>query len=205
LLEAFVFNEIAIIVRHWFEIGPDDNEHGTRIEIRRLVSHEHRGSDSAPQLIEIDDIIWRADLFDSLSDKPGNFARAHHHVHFDGIEPVNRDWDDRLSADPFGWLEQQLDALPELLSASGAALEDHEAETADVRRHLPAIMSAARRCAAAECTSPQQCAGQTRDTTEIIAMQASLFRSDSPGGPRDPRDQPAAVAQPSRASAPRRP
>jgi hypothetical protein len=40
LLQAF--NETAIIVRHWFEIGPDDNERGTRIEIRRLVSHELR-------------------------------------------------------------------------------------------------------------------------------------------------------------------
>ena len=205
MLQAFVFNEIAIIVRHWFEIGPDDNEHGTRIEVRRLVSHEHRGSDSAPQLIEIDDIIWRADLFDSLTDRPGNFARAHHHMHFDGIEPRTRDWDDGLSADPFGWLEEQLGALPELLSARGAALQDHEGETADVRRHLPAIMSAARRCAATECTSPQQCAGQTRDTTEIVAMQASLFRSDSPSGPRDPRDQTAAVAQAAPASAPRRP
>ena len=205
MLQAFVFNEIAIIVRHWFEIGPDDNEHGTRIEVRRLVSHEHRGSGSAPQLIEIDDIIWRADLFDSLTDRPGNFARAHHHMHFDGIEPRTRDWDDGLSADPFGWLEEQLGALPELLSARGAALQDHEGETADVRRHLPAIMSAARRCAATECTSPQQCAGQTRDTTEIVAMQASLFRSDSPSGPRDPRDQAADVAQPAPASAPRRP
>jgi hypothetical protein len=194
LLQAFVFNEIAIIVRHWFEIGPDDEEHGTRVEIRRLVTHEHRGSESAPQLIEIDDIIWRADLFDSLSYKPGNFARAHHHVRFDGIEPIDRDWDDRLSADPFGWLEEQLDALPELLSARGAVLQDPEGETADVRRNLPAIMSAARQSAATECTSPQQCAGQTRDTTEIVAMQASLFRSDSPGGPRDPRDPATAVA-----------
>ncbi len=205
MLQAFVFNEIAIIVRHWFEIGPDDNEHGTRIELRRLVSHEHRGSESAAQLIEIDDIIWRADLFDALSDKPGNFARAHHHVHFDGIEPRNRDWDDRLSADPFGWLEEQLDALPELLLACGVALQDHEGEAADVRRHLPAIMSAARQCAATECTSPQQCAGQTRDTTEIVAMQASLFRSDLPSGRRDPRDQATAVAQPAPASAPSRP
>jgi hypothetical protein len=188
LLQAFVFNEIAITVRHWFEIGPDDEEHGARIEIRRLVTHEHRGSDSAAQLIEIDEIIWRADLFDVLSEEPGNFARAHHHMHFDGIEPVDRDWDDRLSADPFGWLEEQLAALPELLAARGAVLADVDGEAEDVRRNLPAIMSAARRCAATECTTPQQCAGQTRDTTEIVAMQASSFRSDSPGGPRDPRE-----------------
>jgi hypothetical protein len=187
LLQAFVFNEIAIIVRHWFEIGPEDNEHGARIEVRRVVSHEHRGSESAPQLIEIDDIIWRADLFDTLSEKPGNFARAHHHVHFDGIEPVDRDWDDRLSADPFGWVEEQLEALPDLLAARGAELQDVEGDANDVRRNLPAIMAAARACAATECTNPKQCADQTRDATEIVAIQASLFRSDAPGGARDPR------------------
>src|SRR5262249_27940511 len=136
-----------------------------------------------------DDIIWRADLFDSLSDEPGNFARAHHHMHFDGIEPLNRDWDDRLNADPFGWLEEQLGALPELLSARDAAVQDPEGEAADVRRQLPAIMCAARRYAATECASPQQCAGQTRDTTEIVAMQAALFHSSPSGDPRDPRGQ----------------
>jgi hypothetical protein len=187
LLQAFVFNEIAVIVRHWFEIGPEDNEHGARIEVRRIVGHEHRGSESAPQLIEIDEILWRADLFDTLSDKAGNFARAHHHMHFEGIEPVDRDWDDRLTADPFGWVEERLRELPKLLVASGTELRDVEAEAADVRRNLPAIMSAARACAATACTTPQQCADQTRDATEIVAMQASLFRSDSPGGPRDPR------------------
>ena len=187
MLQAFVFNEIAITVRHWFEIGPDDNEHGARLEVRRLVGHEHRGSESAPQLIEIDDIIWRADLFDTLSEEPGNSARAHHHVNFDGIEPVDRDWDDRLSADPFGWVEEQLKALPELVAARGVELQDVEGEANDVRRSLPAIMVAVRGCAATECTTPQHCVDQTRDTTEIVAMQASLHRSDSPGGPRDPR------------------
>ena len=187
MLEAFVFNEIAITVRHWFEIGPEDEEHGARIEIRRLARREHRGSEFAPQPIEIDDIIWRADLFDTLSEPPGNFARAHHHMHFDGNEPVDRDWDDRLSADPFGWVQEQLDALPELLAARGADLRDVQGEAEDVRRNLPVIMAAARRCAATECTTPQQCAAQTRDAIEIVAMQASLYRTDSPGGPRDPR------------------
>jgi hypothetical protein len=187
VVQAFIFNEIAITVRHWFEIGPDDDEHGARLEVRRLVSHDHRGSDSAPQLIEIDDIIWRADLFDTLSEEPGNFARAHHHVNFDGNEPLDRDWDDRLSADPFGWVEERLDALPELLAGLGVELQDVEGEANDVRRSLPAIMAAVRRSAATECTTPQQCADQTRDATEIVAMQASLYRSDSPGGPRDPR------------------
>ena len=187
MLQAFVFNEIAIVVRHWFEIGADDEEHGARIEVRRLVSHQHRGSESAPQLIEIDEIIWRADLFDTLSEPPGNFSRAHHHAQFEGIEPVDRDWDDALSADPFGWLERQLDALPELLAARGADLQDVEGEADDVRRNLPAIMSAARRCAATECTTPRQCANQTRDASEIVAMQASLFRGESAVDPRDRR------------------
>jgi hypothetical protein len=185
LIEAFVFNEIAITVRHWFELGPDDNEHGARIEIRRLVAHDHRGSPFAAQLIEIDPIVWRADLFDVLTDKPGNLERAHHHMQFDGIEPQGRDWDERLSADPFGWLEQQLDGLEQLLAAKEVQLRDVEGEAEEVRRNLPAIMSAARRCAGAECTTPQQCANQTRDTKAMVDMMSSLYRNGSPDG--DPR------------------
>ena len=32
--EVFVFNEIAVIIRHWYEIGVNGREHGARVEIR---------------------------------------------------------------------------------------------------------------------------------------------------------------------------
>src|SRR6202030_3455059 len=96
---AFVFNEIAITVRHWYEINgdPDEEEHGIRIEVRTLEHHAHRGSLYAPQIVEWDGIIWRADLFELVGDGSVEFGRAHHHTRFDGIEPTDRAWDDELT------------------------------------------------------------------------------------------------------------
>jgi hypothetical protein len=182
--QIFAFNELAIAVRHWFEIGPEDNEHGARLELRRLVRHPHRGSESAPQVLELDEILWRADLFDGLDDEPGSWSRAHHHDDFDGIEPTGRTWDDGLSADPIGWTRRRLEALPDLLARRGVELDDVEAEAADVRRALPAIMAAVEACRPAACVSPADCLAATRDTREITAIMLGMFR---PGDPRDPR------------------
>ena len=53
---AFVFNEVAVLVRHWFEIDLNDShmEHGARVEIRLLAPHPGRGSESAAQVIVVD-------------------------------------------------------------------------------------------------------------------------------------------------------
>ena len=182
--QIFAFNELAIAVRHWFEIGPDDDEHGARLEIRRLVRHPHRGSESAPQVLELDAIVWRADLFDAVGDAPGSWSRAHHHDGFDGIEPTGRTWDDELSADPLGWTHRRLEDLPGLLAACGVQLEDPEGEAADVRRALPAIMAALEACRPEACRSPADCLAATRDTREITQIMLGMFRPDDP---RDPR------------------
>jgi hypothetical protein len=181
--QIFAFNEIAIGVRHWFEVGPDDEEHGTRVEIRRLVPHPHRGSESAPQILELDEIVWRADLFDGLQDTPGSWSRAHHHVNFEGIEPPDRSWDDGLSADPIGWTRRTLEDLPALLERQGVELADVEGESTDVRRALPAIMAAIEAYQPVNCRSPQDCLAATRDTGEIIQIMVGMFR-DAPGDPR---------------------
>ena len=181
--QVFAFNELAISVRHWFEVGPHDTEHGARLEIRRLVRHPHRGSESAPQVLELDAIVWRADLFDALADAPGSSSRAHHHLDWDGIEPTGRTWDDDLSADPLGWTRRQLEDLPALLARRGVALEDAEAEAADVRRALPAIMAALEACQPTACRSPRECLAATRDTREITQIMLGMFREGAP----DPR------------------
>ena len=96
----------AVIVRHWFEIDLDDAsmEHGARIELRELAPQPHRGSESAAQLITADRPLWRADLFDRLTDAPGTFGVAHYHPDFSGNEPSSRAWDPELTADPWRWL-----------------------------------------------------------------------------------------------------
>src|SRR6185437_11686479 len=83
-------------------------EHGARIEIRELVRHPHRGSESASQLTTVDRPLWRADLFDRLGDPPGSFSVAHFHPRFTGNEPSARFWDAALSADPWTWLGDQI-------------------------------------------------------------------------------------------------
>ena len=69
----------AVIVRHWFEIDLTDSsmEHGARVELRELPAQAHRGSESAAQVITLDRPLWRADLFDRLSDRPGSYGVAH--------------------------------------------------------------------------------------------------------------------------------
>src|SRR2546429_5197052 len=99
----------AVMIRHWFEIDLDDAsmEHGARIEIRELVRHPHRGSESASQLTTVDRPLWRAALFDRLTDPPGSFSAAHFHPRFTGDEPPAPFWDAAPSADPRTWLRDQ--------------------------------------------------------------------------------------------------
>src|SRR5262250_127000 len=82
-------------------------EHGVRIELRELVAHPHRGSESAAQLMTADRPLWRADLFDRLTDPAGTFGVAHYHPRFEGNEPCARAWDAQLSVDPWLWLERR--------------------------------------------------------------------------------------------------
>jgi hypothetical protein len=185
MLHAFIFDRLAIVVRHWYEVCEDDEEHGTRIEILKRVRPPQRGSASTSQPIELEGLVWRVDLFDLIGDEPGTMARAHHHVRFepDGNTPDDRDWDPGLSADPFGWTEQRLADLPSLLEEVGLELDDLELEAEDVRDSLPAIMAAARECGPEHCVSTQQCLRATRDIVETVEQMTRQCRGDR----RDPR------------------
>src|SRR3984885_15059108 len=103
----------AVTIRHWFEINLDDAsmEHGVRIELRQLSARPHRGSESAAQLVTADRPLWRADLFDRLTDAPGSFGAAHYHPGFSGNEPRPRAWDRELTANPWRWLHDQIAGL----------------------------------------------------------------------------------------------
>ncbi|HEX6527267.1 MAG TPA: hypothetical protein VF070_45750, partial [Streptosporangiaceae bacterium] len=73
--QILALSRCAIITRHWFEIDLNDAsmEHGARIELRELMPQQHRGSESAAQLVTADRPLWRADLFDRLNDRPGSY------------------------------------------------------------------------------------------------------------------------------------
>jgi hypothetical protein len=166
----FAFSGCAVIVRHWFEIDLSDAsmEHGARVEIRELAAQPHRGSESAAQLITADRPLWRADLFDRLSDQPGTFAVAHYHPSFSGDEPSDRTWDEALTANPWGWLGDRIESL-------GAGPRDAQwqlaaADALDLPRYADQIAAAARSVGPERCSSAAQCFQLTQDVRDTVRL-----------------------------------
>jgi hypothetical protein len=178
---AFVFNEVAVLVRHWFEIDLTDShlEHGARVELRLLTPQPRRGSESAAQLVVVDRPVWRADLFDRLDGTPGAFEAAHYHPYFVGVEPCERHWEDAVKAAPWDWLEARLTDVAGIVAAAGAQLRDPAAENEQVRADAGAIVAAAQSRAATLCRSKQQCHDWTRDAEVAVhSMLGDLARPD---------------------------
>lgn len=166
----------AFVIRHWFEINLNDAsmEHGVRIELRDLPPQPHRGSESAAQVVALDRPLWRADLFDRLAGAPGTFSAAHHHPEFDGNEPCGRVWDERLTADPWGWLEGQVASLG---TASGHGPWPVDADDAAEIRGLAGIVTAtARQFEASRCASAADCYRQTRDVQHTVRLMIATLR-----------------------------
>jgi hypothetical protein len=173
----FALSRSAVIVRHWFEIDLDDSslEHGARIEIRELASHPHRGSESASQLTTVDRPLWRADLFDRLTDPPGSFGVAHFHPRFDGNEPCERHWDPALTADPFTWLGDQIASLG--AAATGAVWPLDSGDAAELPGLAQAVVATAQQFAPARCQSAAQCFGLTRDRLDAVELMIATLRA----------------------------
>jgi hypothetical protein len=142
--QAFVFEGVAVIVGPWHEpMTPP--ERGTRVEVRLLADEPKRGSWSAAERVVLDRPVFRADLFDLTDAPPGNLKAAHFHPGFEGIEPMDRHWDDAIQADATGWLAAELSDLPGLLERSGAEIGAAtwlEADTESLRDAAPAIVAA---------------------------------------------------------------
>lgn len=181
MLQAFVFDEVAVLVRHWFEIDLADShmEHGARVELRLLVEQPHRGTESASQRYEIDRPAWRADLFDRLDAPAGGFDAAHFHPRFDGVEPSERHWEDPVREAPWVWLAEQLSNVERLVEGAGLTMRRPGMDNVQVRVAAPQIVAAAQRLAPAECRSARQCYALTRDAaTSVDLMLDSLARPE---------------------------
>jgi hypothetical protein len=126
VLHAFVYNEIAIVVRHWFEVSLKEShlEHGARIKVRLRSPQPHRGTESSAQRIVADQPLWRADLFDRIDGVRGGFEAAHFHPRFDGVEPCERHWADEIKAAPGDCLHDQLSDIAGVAAAAGTPLRD---------------------------------------------------------------------------------
>jgi hypothetical protein len=170
VLHMFAFSRCAILVRHWFEIDLTDAsmEHGARIEVRELVAHPHRGSESAAQAIAADRPLWRADLFDRLSDEPGSFAVAHYHPRFAGNEPCHRTWDPDLTADPWRWLGDQIATLG--VEADRERWPIDPADARELPRYADQVVATARLFAPTMCHSAAQCYELTRDVQGTVRL-----------------------------------
>ena len=169
-------SRIAVLIRHWFEIDLDDAsmEHGARIELRELAEHPHRGSESAAQIVTADRPLWRADLFDRLTDPPGTFGVAHYHPRFEGDEPCERVWDGQLSVDPWLWLGRQLASV----GAEGGKypLPVHEQDAAELSRLSGSIVGLARELGPDRCSSSAQCYELTRDVAGTVRLMVKYLR-----------------------------
>ena len=143
MLQAFVFESVAVLVGPWHEPA-DPPERGTRVEVRMLEPEPQRGSFAAAQRVVIDQPVFRVDLFDVMDAPPGNLLSAHFHPNFEGVEPSDRCWLDEIKSDPVGWLARELGDLDQLLARAGVDTVDAAAiaRDADALRHaIPAIIT----------------------------------------------------------------
>jgi hypothetical protein len=172
VLHSFVYSRVAVLVRHWFEVGLTDGvlEHGARLELRLLEPQAHRGTESAAQRFVIDRPVWRADLFDRLDRTAGTFSAAHFHPRFDGDEPSDRVFREELTADPWAWTTAQLSDLEAVADAAGVPPGAVADDAHDVHEQADLIVAAARTLAPTACTSRDRCFGLTRDVADTVQI-----------------------------------
>lgn len=172
MLRAFLFTHVAVIVRHWFEIGLADGvmEHGVRLELRLLGSEPHRGTESAAQKFVIDRPVWRADLFDRLDQPAGTFSAAHYHPTFEENEPCARVFRPEVNADPWSWAMSQLSDIGALCEANLIPAEAVSVDIDAVGGQARQIIELAQSLAPKACTSADQCFRWTSDIAETVQL-----------------------------------
>ena len=123
---AFIFRDSFAITVEPFVVldSRSGNEHGARIQIRRV----NAGVEPGEVLAEP---IWRGDLFRLTDGSPDNWDRAHYHPRFQGLQAGSRVMDPELSKDPITWALGQLTDLKTL--AANADAPDFEAVAADLQ------------------------------------------------------------------------
>lgn len=172
MLRAFLFTQVAVLVRHWFEIGLADGvmEHGVRLELRLLDPEPRRGTESAAQKFVIDRPVWRADLFDRLDRPAGSFSAAHYHPTFEGNEPCARVFAPEVNTDPWGWTIDQLSDVGALCEANSIPIETVSVDVDAVGGQASQIVEFAQSLAPTACTSVDQCYRWTSDIAETVQL-----------------------------------
>ena len=152
MLAAFGFEALGVVVGDMYFIDPsplegqETPERGVRLELRLIDRDEPQGSIYAGIPIAFARPVWRVDLFGSTQSPPGTLDRAHHHPRFDGWEPGRRKFVPELSADPVGWLTDQLADPAAVLTRAGVDIDEvTEADLAGLAAAAPEIVAAVKR------------------------------------------------------------
>ena len=153
MLYVFGFERTAVVLSDLYFVDPhpmpgqESPEHGVRLEVRQLSAGELKGSVYSAQPIEIGELIWRADLLESVDGTPGSFDRTHHHpVAEQGWEPGHRVFERELSAFPVEWVGAKLANLEGLLAQAGAGGGPAGRRDAQALRNvLPEVLNALNR------------------------------------------------------------
>ena len=125
MLYAVAFERWGVVLGDLYFLDPEPDagqegaERGVRLEVRLFDRPPSPGSVYASQPISVGRPIWRADLLESLDGPTGSYDRTHHHPQFTGWEPSARVFDEALTADPVGWVGEQLRNPEELLAGTG--------------------------------------------------------------------------------------
>jgi hypothetical protein len=174
--QILALSRCAVIARHWFEIDLNDAsmEHGARIELRELVPQQHRGTESAAQLVTADRPLWRADLFDRVGDPPGSYGVAHFHPQFSGHEPCPRAWDAALTAGPWNWLADQVASTGAASGHGPWPLDPDDAR--ELSGLATVVVAMARQFAPEGCGSAASCFQLTRDVRESVRLMIAYLR-----------------------------
>jgi hypothetical protein len=152
VLYAFGFERVGVVMGDLYFVDPNPGqgqegpEHGVRVELRVLGRGELKGSIYSAQPIEVGAPVWRADLLESVAGCPGSFDRTHYHPRFTGWNPNRRVFVRELSADPLGWLGDQLADLDAMLATGGFPADTAGPGDAEsLRRTAPEIVDATSR------------------------------------------------------------
>ena len=151
MLYVFGFERTAVVLSDLYFVDPDPKikgqespEHGVRLEVRKISPGPLHGSIYSAQPIEIGDLVWRADLLESVDGPPGSFDRTHHHPGVSrGLEPGRRVFDQELSAAPVEWVGHQLADLAGMLDRAGVGGDPaDDADAQSLRDVLPEVLEA---------------------------------------------------------------
>jgi hypothetical protein len=149
MLQAFVFERVGIVVGDLYFLDPqpakgqEGAEHGVRLELRAFDRGELKGTIYSATPIEVGRPIWRVDLLESVDGQPGSYNRTHHHPAFSATwDPRPREFLRSLSADPLGWLGEQLADLQGILKRAQVPPDiAAPSDEASLREMAPVIVS----------------------------------------------------------------